>query len=448
MKKSENVSQLLPKESRDIIVRALELYRQSLGGLIEHYDDIGVDAEFLRHEDFDCIGLIGMMKYDVEISLPEEDKLGFSSIAGVDFPNYVDKVKRMYPIEEESKWVTIVSGDFSFIDEGVYGRECHINSINTIEKHLRVHMNEVIDDIDSNGGGWLVLEDYDGSIEMNLQESTKEQTVELMDGVMTNSAGDCFSYFEYEEMKGAESRYNVKIGISEDSKDCGELVNEYDDIDLDRIQRLFGKEISEVVKNGIGEDFEDNEYFSKLFFVVDLPSGEKENSLNGKDTEKPEIRSEEDIKQKTEEDVQFIISAVTSELEFMAFNKYFETWERNGGMGWFFNECVSITNQIMFDGDTMYKKYLEAWKTSDDVSFFDIADDCIDWYHMNKAKELFESKYKEDEDTIPELAEHIGSIVFSFKDGNDRKRLLKEALEYVEKEETRTGRRQVNAEVH
>jgi hypothetical protein len=89
----KNVKQLLPKGSREIIIKALKCYQHSLEVIGNGFDDN------MSREDFDCYGLIGMMNYDVEISLPEKDKENFVHLGyNVDFPIF-DKVKRMYPTE-------------------------------------------------------------------------------------------------------------------------------------------------------------------------------------------------------------------------------------------------------------------------------------------------------------------------------------------------------------
>ena len=115
-----------------------------------------------------------MMSYDVEVILPNESKEYFSGKHGVDFPMF-GEVKRMYPIKEESEWVTIIRGDFSFVDDEVHGRECYVNSIVSIEKHLRYDMGQVIDDIENDGGDYVVVEDYDGNIEMNFLRRSKRE---------------------------------------------------------------------------------------------------------------------------------------------------------------------------------------------------------------------------------------------------------------------------------
>tara|TARA_R110001592_G_scaffold99110_1_gene282443 strand:+ start:361 stop:897 length:537 start_codon:yes stop_codon:yes gene_type:complete len=89
----KNVKQLLPKGSREIIIKALKCYQHSLKVIGAGFDDN------MNSEDFDCYGLIGMMNYDVEISLPEKDKENFFHLEyNVDFPIF-DKVSKKYPTE-------------------------------------------------------------------------------------------------------------------------------------------------------------------------------------------------------------------------------------------------------------------------------------------------------------------------------------------------------------
>lgn len=167
-----NVKQLLPKGSREIIIKALKTYQHSLDIIGNGFD------ENMNNEHFDCYGLIGMMDYDVEVTLSKQDVEDFGQ-HNVDFPMF-GEVKRKYPTNEESEWVTIIKGDFSFIDDGVHGRECYVNSIVSITKHLRVHMNRVIDDIENDGGGYVVVEDYDGNIEMNLEDKKEFLVIDSM----------------------------------------------------------------------------------------------------------------------------------------------------------------------------------------------------------------------------------------------------------------------------
>lgn len=175
---SKNIKQVLPKGDNQIIKDALIQYQKSLDCLIDKFVREGNESmvDQLHHTRFDLHSLIGFMEYDVTINMPQKAKDNFCHLHSVDFPLYVqDKCKLSYPVEEESKWVHIVTGDFSFIDDGVRGRECHVNNIITIEKHLRYDMGQVIDDIENDGHGWVVLEDYDGSIEMNFNPTPKDE---------------------------------------------------------------------------------------------------------------------------------------------------------------------------------------------------------------------------------------------------------------------------------
>ena len=169
----KNVKQLLPKGSKELIKKALTLYQNSIEIINRDSNGEMID-DSLNYDHFDCIGLIGMMDYDVEVILPNESKEYFSGKHNVDFPMF-GEVKRMYPIKEESEWVTIIKGDFSFVDDGVHGRECYVNSIVSIEKHLRYDMGQVIDDIENDGCGYVVVEDYDGNIEMNFLRRSKRE---------------------------------------------------------------------------------------------------------------------------------------------------------------------------------------------------------------------------------------------------------------------------------
>jgi len=196
----KNVKQLLPKGSREIIIKALQSYQHSLELMnCGEYDT-------LNNEHFDCYGLIGMMNYDVEITLPKQDVEHFGQY-NVDFPMF-GEVKRMYPIKEESEWVTIIKGDFSFIDDGVHGRECYVNSIVSITKHLRVRMNRVIDEIENDSYGYVVVEDYDGLINMDNREDEREFLV-------IDSMVDVVRRQTYAEMKETDADIMDRIDVLE-----------------------------------------------------------------------------------------------------------------------------------------------------------------------------------------------------------------------------------------
>jgi len=197
----KNVKQLLPKGSRDIIIKALQSYKHSLEVMnCGEYDT-------LNNEHFDCYGLIGLMNYDVEVTLSKQDVEDFGQY-NVDFPMF-GEVKRKYPTKEESEWVTIIKGDFSFIDDGVHGRECYVNSIVSIEKHLRYDMGQVIDDIENDGDGYVVIEDYDGNIEMNFLRRSKREYL------IVNSMVDSVRRQTYTEMKETDGDIMDRIDLIE-----------------------------------------------------------------------------------------------------------------------------------------------------------------------------------------------------------------------------------------
>ena len=182
----KNVKQLLPKGSRELITKALTLYKNSIE-IINHDSNGEMIDDDINYDHFDCIGLIGMMDYDVEVILPNESKEYFSGKHGVDFPMF-GEVKRMYPINEESEWVTIIKGDFSFIEYDYRkGRECYVNSIVSITRHLRRDMGEVIDNIENDSGDWIVVEDYDGIIHMNVEDKKEDEKEFLVIDSMVDS---------------------------------------------------------------------------------------------------------------------------------------------------------------------------------------------------------------------------------------------------------------------
>jgi|TARA_B110000259_G_scaffold107468_2_gene123208 hypothetical protein len=156
--KKVNVSQVLPKGQKEIIRKALNLYKQSIEGFDQHYDEI----EYRKH---DLISLIAFLDYDLSVTLSKDMKDKFAFLHGVDFPEYTE-VDAKYPIETKSvdEWVTVMTGDFSFIDDGFHQREAHVNNLIGIQRHLRSQVEDVISDLDDGGHGWLVVEDYDGAI--------------------------------------------------------------------------------------------------------------------------------------------------------------------------------------------------------------------------------------------------------------------------------------------
>jgi len=148
------------------------------------------------------------------------------------------------------------------------------------------------------------------------------------------------------------------------------------------------------------------------------------------------MRTETEIREKKEADLQFIISAVTSELHDIAYLKYFTAWEHNGGMRWFFDECVDITKEIMLAEGSEYMKWLDYWKdtSGEDFEWFtEFSGESFDWYHMNEARHLFESRYKEDDCTKRQVSESIGYLINSFEDEADRDEVTAMAIKFANK---------------
>lgn len=221
---SKNIKQVLPKGDNQIIKDALIQYQKSLDCLIDKFEREGNGdmVDQLHHTRFDLHSLIGFMEYDVTINMPQKAKDNFCHLHSVDFPLYVqDKCKLSYPVEEESEWVTIIKGDFSFIDDGEHGRECYVNSIVGIEKHLRYDMGQVIDDIENDGYGYVVVEDYDGSIEMNhpKKDDREFQVVWLATHYDARSEVQHFSHFKDDNGYEDELIDNIdKLELGESTK--------------------------------------------------------------------------------------------------------------------------------------------------------------------------------------------------------------------------------------
>ena len=129
------------------------------------------------------------------------------------------------------------------------------------------------------------------------------------------------------------------------------------------------------------------------------------------------MKTKKEIRKQKQKDIQFIISAVTSELNHTAYFEYFNTWESNGGMQWFFDECVEITHKVMLSEGSPYLKWLDYWSKTDDVWVKDFSEvtgeTCFDWYHMNEARSIFESRYKKDVSCKEQIMEHVEGIMGS-----------------------------------
>lgn len=82
------ISQALPIAQKDIIIKSLRQREKYLKGIIDEFKG-NVIPEDIHHELFDIITLIGMLKYDVVVSMTEKENEQFTSKNGVDYPKYV-----------------------------------------------------------------------------------------------------------------------------------------------------------------------------------------------------------------------------------------------------------------------------------------------------------------------------------------------------------------------
>jgi hypothetical protein len=132
------------------------------------------------------------------------------------------------------------------------------------------------------------------------------------------------------------------------------------------------------------------------------------------------MKTKKQIKKQKQADIQFIISAVTSELHNTAYFQYNDTWENNGGMQWFFDECVDITHKVMLTEGSPYLKWLDYWSKTEDeyqrMGFIEVTGEtCFDWYHMVEARKEFESRYEKDEPRLPVEREEVNFIISMLK---------------------------------
>jgi hypothetical protein len=157
-------------------------------------------------------------------------------------------------------------------------------------------------------------------------------------------------------------------------------------------------------------------------------------------------KTKEQIEEQKRIDVEFIISAVTSELHDLAYLEYFDTWENNGGMAWFFDECVEITHKIMFTEGSQYLKWFDHWIKNEEKfceGFSEVTNEtCFDWYHMNEARKEFESRYEKDENIDEQISERIGGLLNLFKTQEHRDKILVDAVNYAKKVRERKANRE------
>ena len=152
------------------------------------------------------------------------------------------------------------------------------------------------------------------------------------------------------------------------------------------------------------------------------------------------MKTEKEIEEEKQRDRAFLISAITTELHQLAYIEYFNEWEGNGGMGWFFNMCVELTDEIMFTEGSAYLKWLDVWIANEDEhceGFSEVTGEtCFDWYHMNEARRIFESRYEKDSanEIKEQVSEHIGRYLNDFKTHEGRIEIITMASDFAKKE--------------
>jgi hypothetical protein len=210
----KNVAQLIAKEQKELIIKALEAYQHTLTITMERHEDMGntIDGS-INHDVFDLTGLIGMMKYDVEVRLPKKHKDTFASRHGVDFPEYCDDIEADYPMKKD-EWVTVMVGIISFKDDGVHVREASIQNLVSVNKHLRSQVDEFISDMKDDGLDTLIMDDYDGTV--GLYDPNDERLFQTVDVCGSYTVTNTFD--EVSTEGGYDEHYINKIdalGVSE-----------------------------------------------------------------------------------------------------------------------------------------------------------------------------------------------------------------------------------------
>ncbi len=151
------------------------------------------------------------------------------------------------------------------------------------------------------------------------------------------------------------------------------------------------------------------------------------------------MKSKKEIREQKQDDRAFIVSAITMELQQLAYIEYFNQWEGNGGMGWFFNMCVELADEIMFTEGSAYLKWLDVWIANEDKyceGFSEVTGEtCYDWYHMNEARRIFESRYEKDSpsEIKEQVSEHIGLYLNDFKTHEGRLEVITMASDFAKK---------------
>jgi hypothetical protein len=101
----------------------------------------------------------------------------------------------------------------------------------------------------------------------------------------------------------------------------------------------------------------------------------------------------------------------------------------------------------MLTEGSQYLKWLDHWINTEDEmqvqGFSELTGEtCFDWYHMNKAREIFESRYEKDECTKEQISEHIGMLLNTVSTDDERTELVSLAKGYAKKERELEKRRE------
>lgn len=113
------------------------------------------------------------------------------------------------------------------------------------------------------------------------------------------------------------------------------------------------------------------------------------------------------------EDRSFLIAAITEYLEPFCFLEYSDVIDNSGGVQWFYQICIELTDEVMFVENDYYLKYLEHRLFEDEyVGFCDLFSESFDIYYQEKAKHLWEKRY--DRDSFEQIKKNYTSRIMYF----------------------------------
>lgn len=163
MKSSKkNVAYVLSSKDKMLLKTLLSQSKERVENLMNDFEGKGFDIKGLYDIQDEIDKLVFVLKHDVTINIPDSE---------------VKKFELPIEVKKLTEWVTVMVGDFSFVDNDINSRECYVNNIVTIEKYTREEVDEFINRCENDGHGWVILEDYDGLIHMNnkIEEEKREE---------------------------------------------------------------------------------------------------------------------------------------------------------------------------------------------------------------------------------------------------------------------------------